>query len=706
MSDRMNLFRFKIRGRLVAGFAALCAIMAGAVAFNLAQSNRIAGNVHDIADLRAPVAVLAMGIARDVNASLAALRGFILTGDDAQRQQRAGRWSALEAAANQLDALSGNFTREENRAIWRQAHELLNRLGAVQGEIERLVGTPQAFPATQIFTEEGAPHADRVFAEISRLIDREAALPASDERKALLKDMADVRGNGATAIAMLRAFLLSGEPAMRTRFEQLWQNSQRAFEQLSGRSALLDTEQRTAFEDLRAARAAFAAVAERVLAARAGADWNRPVFRLRTEAMPIVAQLQTIMENSAGSEAAGQVEGVVPHQLRMLRESAGAAQDAVAASITAGYVMLALGLIAGGLIAFVTARSIVRPTAAMTKAMHSLAGGDMSVEVPARTRTDEIGEMAAALQVFKDNMVENTQLRADQEAAKQRTEAERKAALHSLAGQFEDQVKGIVDAVASAATELQTSAAAMSATAEEASRQATTVAAASEQASTNVTTVASATEELSSSVSEINRQVTEASRVAGKASDEAHRTEATVRGLVSAAQKVGDVVKLISDIAGQTNLLALNATIEAARAGEAGKGFAVVASEVKSLANQTARATDEITQQIAAIQSATRETVEVIDAINGTITTINEISTVIASAVEEQGAATQEIARNIQQAAAGTHEVSSNIAGVSQAATESGAASAQVRSASGELSRQAEALRRHVDEFLATVRAA
>jgi methyl-accepting chemotaxis protein len=362
-------------------------------------------------------------------------------------------------------------------------------------------------------------------------------------------------------------------------------------------------------------------------------------------------------------------------------------------------------LLMGGLF-FLLGRSIVNPINAMTAAMRKIAAGETSTAIPAQERHDEVGAMAQSVQVFKDNMIEATRLRGEQDVLKAQADAERKLLLTRMADDFESGVRVSLDTLAGAATEMQATSKSMSATAGEASHQATTVAVVAEQASANVQTVAAATEELSSSVSEIGRQVTESTQIAGQAVAEANRTNVTVQGLSAAAQKIGDVVKLISDIASQTNLLALNATIEAARAGEAGRGFAVVANEVKSLASQTAKATDEISAQVSAMQGATADAVQAIESIGRTIGAINEIASAISVAVEQQGAATREIARSVQEAAQGTGQVSSNISGVNQSADKTGAAANKVLSSAEQLSGQASTLRADVDRFVANIRAA
>lgn len=351
------------------------------------------------------------------------------------------------------------------------------------------------------------------------------------------------------------------------------------------------------------------------------------------------------------------------------------------------------------------ARGVVLPLRTMTAVMARLATGDTRVTIPAG-RYDELGDMAKAVEVFRDSMIDAGRLRAEQEQQKQQAEIDKTAALHKMADEFEGGVLAALDSLAVSAGKMRNTAHGMSATAQETTRRATTVADASEQASANVQAVASATEELHSSIAEISRQVHESAQVAGRAVEEATRTDATVQGLSDAAEKIGAVVQLISDIASQTNLLALNATIEAARAGEAGRGFAVVASEVKNLASQTARATDEIAGQVAAMQGATNDTLGAIQKINGIIGSISEISTAIASAIEQQGAATQEIARNVQQAARGTGEVSHNIAGVNHAASDTGVSAGMVLNSAEELGHQAETMRASVDAFLKRIRTA
>ncbi len=345
------------------------------------------------------------------------------------------------------------------------------------------------------------------------------------------------------------------------------------------------------------------------------------------------------------------------------------------------------------------------PIRGMTTAMSRLAQHDLTVEIAGIGRKDEVGQMAAAVQVFKTSMIEGDRMKAEQEEA-QRVAAARAALVDQLTRDFDEKVQGVVQTVASQATQMQASAQSMSATAEESTKQAGAVAAASEESAANVQTVASAAEELSSSIAEIGRQVSHSSQIAATAVTESAKANEMVQGLLAASQKIGEIVALINEIADQTNLLALNATIEAARAGEAGKGFAVVAAEVKNLATQTSKATEEIGAQITSVQGATQNAVNAIASIGKTIGEIDQISTTIAAAVEQQGAATQEIARNVEEAAKGTQEVSSNIGGVTEAANSTGAIANQVLASARSLTDQSGELRSLVQSFLTKVKAA
>jgi methyl-accepting chemotaxis protein len=357
-------------------------------------------------------------------------------------------------------------------------------------------------------------------------------------------------------------------------------------------------------------------------------------------------------------------------------------------------------------IAWLVARSVVKPLSRLRLRMDALSKGELSLPVVDTGRSDEIGEMARTVGVFKEAMVETNRMRAEQVEAEQRQMQQRKDDMHRMADNFEGAVGQIIATVSSASSQLETSAGMLTSTATRSETLATKVASASEEASSNVQSVASATEELSSSVHEISRQVQESARMANEAVAQARQTNDRVGELSKAAGRIGDVVELINSIAGQTNLLALNATIEAARAGDAGRGFAVVASEVKALAEQTAKATGEIGQQINGIQSATNESVGAIKEISGTIEKLSEIASAIAAAVEQQGAATQEISRNVQRAAEGTVQVSSNIGDVQRGASETGSASSQVLSAAKSLSGDSNRLKLEVGKFLSSVRAA
>jgi methyl-accepting chemotaxis protein len=379
--------------------------------------------------------------------------------------------------------------------------------------------------------------------------------------------------------------------------------------------------------------------------------------------------------------------------------------EAAAASSQRNLILGTLAILAGAAsFAFLLGRGMSRPLIAITNVMERLSSGETDVSIPGGDRKDELGSMAGAVDVFRRNMIEARAMREAQEASKQQAEVEKKALQRQMADRFEADVKSVVGAVAKATEEMQRVAGEITASVNGTSERSAAAAAATNEASTSVNMVAAATEELASSVTEIGRQVSHSSGVADAAVAKADQTTKMVGSLAAASEKIGDVLRLIGAIAGQTNLLALNATIEAARAGEAGRGFAVVASEVKELASQTAKATEEIAGQVAAIQSATGDCVIAIEGIGDTIREISSVATAIAAAVEEQDSATREIARSVQQAAAGTSEVSLNVSGASQAADQSRTLANNVMGAAGQLSQHTATLFKSVDSFLAGLR--
>jgi methyl-accepting chemotaxis protein len=380
--------------------------------------------------------------------------------------------------------------------------------------------------------------------------------------------------------------------------------------------------------------------------------------------------------------------------------------EAVAASVQRNLIIGTIVILGVGvLMALLVGRSLSRPLAAITTVMHRLSSGDTAVTIPGSGRLDELGTMAKAVDVFRETMIETGRLAALQ-TAEQTVKAKHMATLAALTSGFEADVATLVEALSASASGLQTTAQEMAATAQDTTRQASVVAVASEQATSNSEAVASATEELSASIREISHRVSQSSDMIKDAVQQANASNEQVRGLSAAAEKIGDVVKIISDIAGQTNLLALNATIEAARAGDAGKGFAVVASEVKALADQTAKATGQIGEQIKAIQEATQTSARSIQGVTQTIGRVDETAASIAAAVEQQGVATQEIGRNVTQAAQGTREVTTNIAGVTRAADIAATAAARVLASAKEVSGNGESLRLQLTAFLREARAA
>jgi methyl-accepting chemotaxis protein len=667
----MSLLRLRISGRLYAGFGLLVMFGVGLAIVAVLQLSAIDRQVDKMTALSDnTVRVL------EISSELQAIRRAILRYDfDHDKPSFAEAEQRSVHAIELLQAAAKATLSEERRKAYNDIERIVGELRQKRVVLGEAVDKSVAGKAILF------PVGDKLAADVAKLVDAAHATPFAPAAAAVESEVLLVR------VANWR-FLAVKDPNGIATFKA---NVDKAHKGVAALEAgdlpqALRAPLGAVKADLDDYAKAFESTAPNLLA-------GDEVYYKGVTPLTVAA-----IDKLAGAEAS-------------LRQALGATTtetaDTISGTIRMQEIVAGLALLLGVLIAFLIGRSITRPLSGLTAGMKNLASGNFDVVLPGLGRKDEIGDMAGAVEEFKIKAAEKARHEAEAKTEQDRVAAERrKADMFKLADSFEAAVGEIIQTVSSASNELEASAVTLTRTAETTQQLATSAAAASEQASANVQSVATATEELTSSVTEIGRQVEDSTKMAGEAVRQAEQTDARMAELSRAADRIGDVVKLITTIAEQTNLLALNATIEAARAGEAGKGFAVVAQEVKQLAAQTGKATGEISQQIAGMQSATQDSVASIKEIGGTIGRIATTASTIAAAVEEQGAATLEISRNVQQASAGTTQVASNITDVNRGAVETGSASSQVLSSARSLSSESSRLKLEVGKFLATVRAA
>lgn len=666
----MSLFNLRIRGRLYGGFGALVLFGLGMAGFAVWKLTEIRDDVSAM-NAQSANAMRSMEISAELQALRRAMLRYTFDQDEASFAEAEKLLTQVGGVLEETIKASS----EERRGVYSEVEKTINDLKSKRVDLGNTV--KEMLASRKALLAEG----EKLQADLKKLVLATRSSPFAQgattlQSETLLVQMANWR------------FFAGRDQDNVTLFANSVKNAQQQITEMEK------------FDMAPSLSALFESIKKGLVSYSSGFD-KASANLLKMDQLyynTITPMVVSAIRKTDGIKAAIQQEVV---------SATTANEQRISGTITLQQIVAAAATITGLLIAFLIAGGIIRPLSGLTAGMKQLAEGNFGVVLPGLGRKDEVGDMAQAVETFKVKAEDKARAEAEARITQDQAAAlQRKQDMIRLADDFEGTVGEIVEAVSSASTELEASASTLTSTADRSQQLTTVVATASEEASTNVQSVASATEEMASSITEIGRQVQESARIANEAVDQAQKTNDRVGELSKAAGRIGAVVELINTIAGQTNLLALNATIEAARAGDAGRGFAVVASEVKALAEQTAKATGEISQQIASIQTATDDSVSAIREIGTTIGKMSEIASTIASAVEEQGAATQEISRNVQQAAQGTMQVSSNIIDVQRGASETGGASSQVLSAAQSLSSDSSRLKTEVSRFLNSVRAA
>lgn len=697
-------FRLSIGRRLGLGFAAVVLpfLLGGLASFWFVDRAR-----HDVDVLleRTDGARVTSEIMANIHAVTAMLGGYVLTSDEKQKKGFEEGWNNLDRLSKQFEARLVAEADPKIRDVVKEGLEAIAKLQTVQTRIFSIAGGPSAMPGMTKIETQLMPDGAALVTMLTGMVERRPKGNFEmDDVRAFQFMARDLRDAFLRAIAALRLYAYSGTDEDLEVFNDLVGTLSFRITQLDRRAVGFGTDYNADLTILKETFPAWMKLANEVVDMRKTPRWNRVNQMTAEEATPLVQRIMALLDGEFDNFGQ-RMPGLADKQKADVIKRAEGSQQVLWFSEVLSVSAVAIATLLAILLGLLISRSLTAPIAGMTRAMGRLATKDFSVEVPGQNRSDEIGDMAKAVLVFRETGIEAEQMRESERAA-ELTRERRNESVELAIHEFEQNAADIVSTLSSASTQLQQAATSLSATAEETSMQATSVAAAADQASTNVAELAGSGDELARAIGEIGRQVRNSTEIASRAVAHASETDQQVQQLAISAQRIGEVVALINSIAAQTNLLALNATIEAARAGDAGRGFAVVAQEVKELANQTRTATEQISESVSAMQSVTDNTIMAIQGIGEAINSLDTISKLIEDSIVEQDRATQDIAVNVQQAARGTEEVSSNIAQVNQAAASTGSAATQVMASAADLSRQADRMRAQVDHFLSAVRAA
>lgn len=680
-----------LRNRLMIAFASLSVLMLLSLGVTLFKSEQVEHAVDKIVARNIPVALGGAQLASNINATMAALRGWVLTEDEMFKAQRAQLWAQIQSDIDQLDTF---LTRQQD---WPKLKNDLNAFKQVQDKVEVIAHTPDDQPATRLLNEKVTPLSDKMLSTISQAYIAEVSMPATPERKRMLAHMGDIRGAIAVVTGNVRAYLLTGEKHYAEQYQAVWRWALGKKKELEAKSDALSPAQQKNLSEFSTAAETVTPLFKQLVDIRSGDDWNRARHLLVTEVIPLASTILAQLTNTQN--------GLIPQTRQDMEHAGDSALSATQDLTTTAYILAVIALIVATAMVSLSNRTIVRPLRNMTQAMSQLAEGHNDTDIPGQKRHDEIGSMAKALNIFKENSEERQRLETVQNEEQKRRAARAKR-IENLSQGFDTAIRSLLENTALSTHKMKASAQSMQSVAQHTLEQSRSVGSASQQTKTNVELVAHSTDDLSRSFVDISENAKSSVRAIQAAIEKGENASRTVDWMSEASARIGEVVQLIDDIAAQTNLLALNATIEAARAGEAGKGFAVVAGEVKNLANQTARATQEITEHIGRMQERTDKSVAAIQDVCETISNVGQQATAVHDTVAQQSRATQEISSNVGDVAQNSALISDNIEQVEDAATQTSTVAWEVLASVEDVSAQADHLKAEVEQFLNALKSA